>query len=396
MPRIFLTALLFSVVLRADTVLVVPFFNHSKAASLDWVGESIAETVRDALASNGVLSLERDDVVEAYRRLSLRPGAELTRASVIKLGELLDAGKVIYGVFDVEADEATPAGKPISKGSLKIRARILDLKRLNQSPEFSELGALEELASIESHLGWKALTMVAPRLAPSEQEFRLSRPSVKVNAVESYIRGLLATSAEQRHSYFTQSARLDAGYSQPRYRLGKIYWDKKEYKVAAGWLKDVRQSDPHYLEARYFLGLCFYHLNDFRGAEQSFEQVAASVPLNEVYNNLGAAQARRGMLAQAQANFRKALEGDSTDPDFHFNLGYALWKARQFDEAATSFRAVLDRSPADTEATTLLGRALKKDGPRPADPKTDGRERLKTNYDETTYRQLQAELESKK
>jgi Flp pilus assembly protein TadD len=124
--------------------------------------------------------------------------------------------------------------------------------------------------------------------------------------------------------------------------------------------------------------------------------VAASVPLNEVYNNLGAAQARRGMLAQAQANFRKALEGDSTDPDFHFNLGYALWKARQFDEAATSFRAVLDRSPADTEATTLLGRALKKDGPRPADPKTDGRERLKTNYDETTYRQLQAELESKK
>ena len=48
--------------------------------------------------------------------------------------------------------------------------------------------------------------------------------------------------------------------------------------------------------------------------------------------------------------------------------------------------------PGDNEATILLGRALKQDGPRPGDPKTDNRERLKTNYEEAAYRQLQAEL----
>src|SRR5437899_2627112 len=80
---------------RADTVLVVPFFNVSGSANLDWVGESIAETVRESLLERGVLALDREDRQEAFRRLSIRPYALLTRASVIKLGEALDAGQVI-------------------------------------------------------------------------------------------------------------------------------------------------------------------------------------------------------------------------------------------------------------------------------------------------------------
>jgi Flp pilus assembly protein TadD len=114
--------------------------------------------------------------------------------------------------------------------------------------------------------------------------------------------------------------------------------------------------------------------------------------LNEVFNNLGAAQDRQNHSVQAIANYRKALEGDDGDPDYHFNLGYALWRAGQHSEAAASFRAAVARNPADTEATSLLGRALKQDGPRAGDPKTDAKQRTKSNYDETAYRQLQAEL----
>jgi hypothetical protein len=57
-----------------------------------------------------------------------------------------------------------------------------------------------------------------------------------------------------------------------------------------------------------------------------------------------------------------------------------------------SFRAAADRNPDDSEATTLLGRALQKQGPRPGESRVEGRERLKTTYEETAYRQLQAEL----
>lgn len=387
-----LIGICFSAFLYADPVVVLPFFNHSESADLGWIGESVAETVRESLASQGALVLDREDLLEAYRRLSLRPDALLTHASIIKVGEALDADNVIYGQYEL----TPPAdGAKTTRGSLRITARILNIKRLKQGGEFAEIGALEDLAALETHLGWQALQFLLPKTAPSEQEFLQARPPVRVDAIENYIRGLLATSPEQMNRFFTQAARLDDRYSQPCFQLGKIYWKKKDYGVAARWLARVRPTDSRYLEAQFFLGLSRYYTGDFLGAEKAFQIVAAQVPLNEVYNDLGAAQARL-TKAEALENFRKAMEGDSADPDYHFNLGYALWKAGQFAPAAESFRAVLDRNPNDSEAMTMLGRVLKNDPPRLGDPRTDGRERLKLNYEETAYRQLKAELESKK
>src|SRR5262249_55739424 len=161
--------------------------------------------------------------------------------------------------------------------------------------------------------------------APAERTFMQARPAVRLDAVESYVRGLLASSGEQRHRYFTQAARLDEHYSQPCFRLGKTFWEDKDYRVAAGWLERVAVTDPHYLEAQFFLGLSRYMAGDFKGAEQRFQTVSVAMPLNEVFNNLGAAQLQRGDFEPAAANFRKALEGDNADPDYHFNLGFALW-----------------------------------------------------------------------
>ena len=379
--RRWLLLLLCSGALRAETVLALPFFNHTSTPNLDWIGESIAETLRDAITPEGVLVLDRADRMEAYRRLSLRPGAELTHASIIKIGESLDASLVIYGFYERAAN-----------GALKITARILDIQRTRLGPEFSESGPMDDLATLEYRLGWQVLQQLHRKSTPTQDAFLKARPAVRLDAVESYVRGLMASTAEQRHSFFTRAARLDEHYTQPCFQLGKIFWDKKDYRTAAGWLERVTKSDPHYLEAQFFLGLCRYNMADFAAAARCFQIVSESVPLNEVYDNLGAAQSRLNETDAALASFRKALEGDSGDPDYHFNLGYTLWRAKQFDAAVESFRAAVERNPEDTEATSLLGRALKREGPRRGDPKAEARERLKTNYEEAAFRQLQAEL----
>jgi tetratricopeptide (TPR) repeat protein len=376
--------------LHAETALVLPFFNQSKSAGLDWVGESIAESVGDSLVSDGLLVLDREDRLEAYRRLSLQPGAELTHASIIKIGESLDASKVIYGFYELRADDEP--GPEQSRGSLRITARILDLKNTRQSGELGELGALENLGLLQVHLGWQVLQSVSTKMALSEGSFMAARPAVRLDAVESYVRGLLAASAEQRHRFFTQAARLDPHYSQPCFQLGKTYWEKKDYKVASGWFERVQRADRHYLEAQFFLGLCRFHNGDFKGAEECFQSVAAVIPLNEVYNDLGVVQAQRNDNASAAASFKKALEGDSADPDYHFNLGYTEWRRGQYAAAVESLRAAVARNPDDAEATTMLGRALKQEGPRPGDSRAEPRPRLKTTYEESAYRQLQAEL----
>ena len=66
--------LLFFAPLRADTFLVLPLFNLSEGPNLDWVGESVSETVRESLAAEGVIVLDRKDRDEAYRRLGIRLG----------------------------------------------------------------------------------------------------------------------------------------------------------------------------------------------------------------------------------------------------------------------------------------------------------------------------------
>jgi len=378
-------------VLRAETVLVLPFLNRSTttatSTNVDWIGESISEAVRESLASQGVLALERDDRLEAFRRLSLRSKAVLTRASIIKAGEALDASEVVYGHYDLAPAAGQGAGGG-SRGTLRIGARILDLKRMRQGPDLEQSGAVEELAALEARLGWDVMKALSPKTAPAEDEFLRDRPRVRLDALESYIRGLLAANPEQQHRFFMRAARLDAAYSQPCFQLGKSYWGKKDYRVAAGWLGRVHHGDPHYLEAQFFLGLCNYQMGDYTAAGKCFETVAASVPLNEVYNDLGAAQTRSDITAAVES-FRKALEGDSADLDYRFNLGYALWKAGQFPAAADSFRAVLATNPDDEEAAALLIHAERREPPRPG---SEGRERLKVNYEETAWRQLKAEL----
>jgi tetratricopeptide (TPR) repeat protein len=365
---------------------------------VDWIGESIAETLRAAFSTRGVLTLERDRISEAHRRLQLRERSELTEASLLKMGEVLDAEQLVHGTFAFLP--APPGASGGSKGSLKIQARVSDRRRLRQSAVFEETGALEDLATLESHLAWRALTVVAPARAPAESEFRSLRTQVPLDALENYIRGLLAAAPEQKEKYFTQSARLDPDYSPPAFELGKIHFERKEYREAAQWLEHVGPTENHYRDASFFLGFARYQAGDFEGAQKAFQMISEKVPISSVLNNLGAAQSRQN-LPQAVEMFRKALEQDPSDPDYHFNLGYALFKKGDFAAAADRFREALDRDPGDQMATLLLGRCLRKQGLRASkgdasasDARLQALERLKDTYEERVYFQLKSILES--
>jgi tetratricopeptide (TPR) repeat protein len=389
--------------LLADNTAVLPFSNVStessgvtrNPASMDWIGESIAETLRAAFAARGVLTLERDRTTEAYQRLHLRERTELTEASMLKVGEVLDAEQVVHGTFSF-VPAAAGTSNSTSKGSLKIQARVSDRRRLKQSAAFEETGAIEDLATLESHLAWRALTVVAPARAPAESEFRSLRTAVPLDVLENYIRGLLAAAPEQKEKYFTQAARLDPDYSPPAFELGKIHFERKDYREAAAWLEHVGPTENHYREASFFLGFSRYQAGDFEAARKAFQTIAEKVPISTVWNNLGAAESRLN-LPQAIETFRKALDQDPSDPDYHFNLGYALFKKGDFAAAADRFRAVLDRNPEDQMATLLLGRCLKKQGLRAAtasDARLQALERLKDTYEERVYFQLKSILES--
>jgi tetratricopeptide (TPR) repeat protein len=391
MPRLLYAALLLLLLApaaRADATVALPLYNLSKDRTVDWVGESVAENIIEALHHQGLVTLDRIDRAEACQRLSLRANASLSRASVVKIADELDASHAIFGSYTVVRETG-------AKPSIKLTVRVIDLKKISQSPDFAAEGLLEDLASLQNRLAWNVLTFIVPAPATTEAGFAARRPNIRVDAMENYVRGLLAKDENTRHRFFTQANRLDPKFSQPSFQLGRLYWDKQDYQHAAQWFGRVAETDPHYMEALFYSGVCRQYVAEYKAAEKAFAKVAESVPLNEVFSNLGASQLRQGKLPESIANFEKALEGDPADPDYHFNLGYAFWHAKRFDEAADRFRAVLERIPDDKEATTFLGFCLKREAPRAGDPKQEGLERVKEEYEETVFRQLKSMIEKK-
>ena len=123
----------------ADTVAVLPLFNINAAIApdLDWIGESAAETVHEALSSYRLLALSRDDRVEVYRRLGVRPEVLLTRATVMKIGETLDAGQVVFGDYTIEPSANAEAAL---KSNVRVVLHVIDLKKLKEAQSFEQAG----------------------------------------------------------------------------------------------------------------------------------------------------------------------------------------------------------------------------------------------------------------
>jgi predicted O-linked N-acetylglucosamine transferase (SPINDLY family) len=76
-------------------------------------------------------------------------------------------------------------------------------------------------------------------------------------------------------------------------------------------------------------------------------------------NALGISLARQGMLDEAIARFRRAVEANPGLAQAHHNLGIALQDRGRLDEAVASYRRALELKPDYASAQLYLGTALK-------------------------------------
>ncbi|MGA8593242.1 MAG: tetratricopeptide repeat protein [Bryobacteraceae bacterium] len=375
------------------SILVIPLKNESQAADLNWIGESVSETIMTELSAAGQIVLNRDVRNEGYRRLGIKPDTLYTKATLFKLGQTIDAGLVCYGAYEIVLPSANSQPRD---GSIRISARFLDLRKLRDASEFSETGKLADLSRLEEHLAWQTIRFVDPQTKVTAEQLLVPAKLIRLDAKESYIRGLLATSREQKQKWFEQSAKLDAKYTQPEFELGKLAMNARDYRQAVYWFGKIPQSDPLYLEAKFKMGLSSYLAADYLTAKSCFRELAQTTPLNEVFNDLGAAESRLHE-ATASDDFRRALDGDSADPTYNFNYAVALYRQGRYEEAAQHLRSIIDRSGPDSDASAVLARCEQH---LPLSPSDTARswppERVKDNFDLAAFRQLKAMIQNSK
>ncbi|MCU1309785.1 MAG: Tetratricopeptide repeat protein, partial [Candidatus Angelobacter sp.] len=167
-----------------------------------------------------------------------------------------------------------------------------------------------------------------------------------------------------------------------------------EYDQASLWFSKIGKTETVASEANFYIGLASYYTGNFQRAEEAFDFVAGRVPLIEVFNNLGVVTARRGKRSSLEY-FERVVQADSRDPDYRFNLALALERSADTNGALRQIKEALSLKPQDTEAKSLL-ETLTASGTqsKAAAGQKLPLERIKRNYDETSYRQLALEIQN--
>ena len=361
-----------------QTLLVLPFENASKTPGLEWIGESFPEILGERMGSAALYIVPRQDRTYAFERGGIPPNLRPSHATLFQIGEQMDVDYMVLGQYRFDGQ------------TFSAEARLLDVKRLQMSSAIQESGPLNSLIAIQTALARDLLRTLNPSREIGRSELR-DAPAVRLDAFEDYIRGIVATSRPERIRKFREALRIYPNYYQAMLQLGETHFSAREYESAAAWLSKIPHSDPAAREASFYAGLAYFYNGDFEKAENALGYLASVFPLTEVYNDLGVVEARRGKKNAAEY-FQKAVQADAADPDYRFNLGLTLYKAGDLTGASRQLREAVKLRPADTEARALLDSASGK-----VDPATHPRlpaERIKRNYDETSFRQLALEIEN--
>jgi len=343
---------------RHETFLVFPFENESRMANLDWLGEGLSELTAERLQDRDVNVLSRQDRLATLERMGLPDSARFSHATLVKIAAEADADAVIYGRFQSDGKTAT------------IEARVLRLNPPSLSPPVTQTSPIQELLRANARLTWQILCAIEQQNCPpaganrDETSFSEPPPSLQLDALENFVRGLAAPEDDERLRLLREAARLESAWDRPAFELGQIYFERRDCDSALVWFSRVPPNRPDGPEASFSAGVCHLQRNDAARADATFSGLLertreagandALPELPEMHNNLGVALLRLGKWNEAGAEFERAAALDPEEADYSVNLGLVKLAGKQAASAVAPFERAVKNDPDDKEASELL------------------------------------------
>jgi len=282
----------------------------------------------------------------------------LSRATMLHAAEDLDADFVIFGKFTASAT------------SLTIEARVLRVNPTRLLPPIRETSILDGLMALHLRVLWRVLSAAEPRYPLNLAEFSKRQRYLRLDAFEHYVRGLLAGEDDARLRELREAARLEPEWPDPDFALGDLYFTRRDCNSALPWYARLPKNYDRYTEAVLATGVCRLLLGQPDRAEEVFvalqnalrTNMVSGADLPEILNDLAIARTRRGKVAEAQADLRRAADLDPDEDDYVFNLGLLALQANDAVAAADHFREAVEREPDNPEDRAMLILSLERAG----------------------------------
>src|SRR5271154_2328744 len=338
--------------------LVFPFENAGASPRLDWLGEGLEELTIQRLSAAGLQVYSHSGRTGELDRSGLPPTAKLSRASMLRIAQNMDADFVIFGRFTSDGQ------------TLMVEAQILRVSPTRLLPAIRETGPLDSLMDLHVKLLWRLLSANDHAYARTLEEFSKAQRPLRLDAFEHYVRGLLATDDDPRLRELREAARLEPEWPDPDFAIADAYYARHDCDSALIWFAKVPKSHDRYVEAVFATGVCRLQMNQPDRAEEVFtslqealrNNLVSGADLPEILNNLALARARQGKAQAAMSDLRRAAELDPDEDDYPFNLGLLALGASEFAAAADYFREASGREPDSAENRALTILSLEKAG----------------------------------
>ena len=337
---------------RVYTLAVLPFNNESADASVDYLGDGLAESLIQRLSRLPRLRVKALTTVSGYQ------GREIDAP---KLGRDLNVDAVLTGTIVREGD------------SLVLRTALI--KTADGSPLWHgrynlDAGRLPDLHDMTE----KIAVNLQPRIGGDERRLIAASDTENQEAYRHYLRGRHYWRHRNKDNIlkaiesFNEAIKIDPAYARAYAGLADCYvlmntvaygdMETKDAMTRARWAaKEALKIDDTLPEAHTSLAVVNIKYDwNWQEAERELKRALMLdpdyAPAHYWYSNLLAVTGRHGE-AIAEGEISKYLDPFSARSGMNFCR--TLYYDRQFDRAATCLRQILENDPADPITLYVLG-----------------------------------------
>jgi tetratricopeptide (TPR) repeat protein len=326
-----------------ERILVMPFENPTAEGRLYWLREGAAVLLGDDLRVCGASAISREERTRAFERLGVPAGANLSDATVIKLGQLLGASSVVIGAVALQGDNLT------------VRARTIRLDSGHMQGEVTEQAPLPDLVRLFDRLVVRLFPVLILPASHTDKDY------APLPAFENYIKGLLAETSASQVRFLQAALNSFPDYDAARLALWQVYTAQGGHADALSAALAVPEKSPAFRRARFLAALSQLRLKQYDQAFNTLKLLNDQKATPTALNNLGVVQLRRAVYGSSGAPkyyFTEARKLDPADFDYTFNLGYAYWIEGDQQAAIYWLREAVRGNPADGDAHYVLGSVL--------------------------------------
>jgi eukaryotic-like serine/threonine-protein kinase len=297
---------------------ILPFRNSSGDASLDWLGDSLAQMLSTDVGQSAALRVVSPErISQTVRDLRILPSALFDPPTVKRLADFNSADTVVWGLYTRAGDQ------------IHIDATVQDFKR-GRTAHLSEAGSEKDVLAAVDRLA----VQIRDNLALSS----------------SIIKELQGQSFKPSTSSLPALHDYDQGVQLAR--QGSFLDAQKQFDAAV-------KEDPNFALAYSGLAETYVQLGQVDEAERASQKaigLSENLPAAEKYLILAKHNGVLKNYPQAIDAYENLVKASPENADLHFALAGLYEKSSAFDKAKEEYAKVLTLDPKRVDGLLAMGR----------------------------------------